>query len=564
MYKSFCWIVVLLLIPSCKSTKEENPSVVFQNGVIYTCDELLPTAQAMVLKNEQILYVGSNEEASSYINKASKVIDLKGKCILPGFVESHSHPTTVGALNFDNLLFLHTTQNLESVLEMVKDYHANNPQIDCIVGFGYLLDALGLSPGETPTAKPLDAISEDIPIFLYDESLHSAWCNGKALEIAQIDEHTPDILPGVSYYVRYPNSQVPTGYLYEKAVFSVASHLPNNEEERLYTNIESVLKDYSAFGFTSIVDADNYFELGTKVLHRMAESKNLPFYYQKSCVADNSFSADLNVQNLEFFDKRYSVDNLFCNTYKLFADGTVELESASLLEPYSSSGAVVNPHYTKEEMLAHISASLQAGYSVHIHAIGDKAQQYALDAFYETKDIKPYVARTIAHNQVFEPQAVMKYGALKDNLFCQSTPSWAQTENGDPTLFKLGPIRFVHQFLLGDVAAQGGVLTFGSDYPANEWEEVNPFYQMYHAVKRGEGADHYLLPHSAGVTREQALKAYTINGARQMGIGHLTGSLKVGKTADFIVVDQDIMQVDLEKFKQTKVEQLFFRGERLY
>ncbi|MGL5272361.1 MAG: amidohydrolase, partial [Phocaeicola sp.] len=453
-----------LLLISCNSSEKNARFTIYENALIYTSDDTLPVAQAMVVSDERIVYIGSDNGAHQFANEPIKVIDMHGKTILPSFIESHAHPTLVGALNFDKLLALSSDNNKEITLQKVREYYKANPQIDCIIGFGFLLESFNLSQGETPTREELDKITDQIPILLYDESLHSAWCNSKALEVANIDENTPDILPGISYYVRYPGTNIPSGYVYESA-FSVAKHLPNITLANLYANILSVLRAYSQYGFTGIVDVDDYFEIGNEVLKQLQEENELPFYYQKAYIVHPTSSPIVNIHKLDSLNKKYTNDQLFYTICKLFLDGTIELETASLLEPYTSSGKVVEPLHTRNELYHHLFTSLNAGYAIHIHAIGDKAQQYALDAFESTKNISPFVTRTIAHNQSFEPNAAKKYGMLGNNYFCQSTPSWIIPYEDDPTILKLGNERFNNQFLWKQVIDEGGTLTLGSDYP---------------------------------------------------------------------------------------------------
>lgn len=544
-----------------------NPQAVvtiYENGTIYTSEDSLPHAEAMVVSGGKILFVGTNSQAETYRKGKVETVDLKGQTVLPGFIESHAHPACYGYMEAGKMISIDGSLNKAEVLNLLRAYLDEHPDAPSLLGQGYGLTSLGLANGETPTAEDLDQITREIPIMLYDEGCHSGWANSKALELAGVNEQTPDPLPGVHYYVRYPGTQKPTGYLYENTGHIVANAMPFNTTPLVASHLESALNTYNRMGFTAIFDAGDVYQTTYPAVAQLQSQGKLNLYYQKAYWADQTLSVSENIHRLKELDKAYTQGNFYCNVYKMFEDGTIEVESASLLEPYSNSGKIVQPFFSEEQSYEHVSAALKAGYAVHAHAIGDKAQQYILDAFLKTKDINPGLPRAIAHNQVFEPQGVAKYAAMKEQLFCQSTPSWSVPEAVEETLHELGAQRFEHQYLWGELVRQGVRVTFGSDYPANLFEEINPFSQIYHAAMRLDSLKGYFPPSDAGVSLEMGVKAYTIYAAQQMGISDKTGSLKAGKNADFIVVDRNIWQCTLEEVRKAQVSNTYFQGNKVY
>lgn len=563
------WLLGLLFIGffvGCSESESGQTALVaiYDNAVIYTCEEDLPVAQAMVVGDDKIVYVGTHEGAAKYKNEKAQVIDLQGKTILPGMIESHAHPGMVAVLNNAGAWTLSWDVDKEQILSEVRAYLKENPQATHIMAMGFNPSALGLPQGETPTSADLDAISTEIPIFLYDDSFHSSWVNSKVLELGGIDEHTPDPVPGISYYVRHPQTNKPTGYMYEGTSHSLVEKMPFFALESVAAELIEFLSYYSQLGFTAIFDAGTLCTSEYDAVANVEAFGALNLYYQKVHPLNYHLTPAENIKKLQQLDSKYTKGNLYCNIYKLYEDGTIEASNASLIEPYSDSGAMAEPFLTEAQTYEHVAAALTAGYAVHCHAIGDRAQKNILDAYVATKDINPHLTRTVAHNEVFEPQGVEKFKLLKDHTFCQSTPSWATVASAAGTMSRLGEERFNnYMYLWGQVIDEGVNVTFGSDYPANLAEDINPFRQMYYAVMRRQTPNDYYPPKEAGVSMEQALKAYTINGAKQMGFSRFTGSLKAGKYADFIVVDRDILRVDPQQVIDTKVEQVYFQGRKV-
>lgn len=558
------FLIHLCLLMCIFSGCTQHPMVtIYENGNIYTCEDSITHAEAMVVSDGKILYVGTEQDVKKYKKGKYNHVNLEGKTVLPGFIESHAHPASYGFMNAGDMITLSATATKEEIIAQLKKYLEKNPDATHIFGKGYGLSHLGLPDGETPTALELDAISTQIPIMLYDDGCHSGWANSKALSLAGVNENTPDPLPGVHYYVRYPGTTKPTGYLCENTGHLVADALPFNTSASVSLHLEDALKNYADMGFTGIVDAGDLHSTTYEAVKQLQNQGKLNMYYQKGYWANQSLSIEENINLLKKLDSQYTQDNFYCNIYKMFMDGTIEAESASLLAPYSHSGKVVEPFFSKEKCTEHVSAALSAGYGVHVHAIGDKGQQYILDAFSATKDINPSIPRAIAHNQVFEPEGITKYTSMKSNLFCQTTPSWASPDGIEETLRKLGKDRFSRQYLWGKIAANGVRITLGSDYPANLIEEVNPFRQIFHAAMRMDSLSGYFPPYDAGLTVQDGIKAYTIYAAQQMGLSDITGSLKVGKNADFIIIDRDIFKCKLEDVKATKVLNTYFQGKKI-
>lgn len=551
-------MVIALCANVCRG--QMSSVTIYVNGNIYTFDDSVRHAEAMAVADGKILGIGTNQDMAASFDGNTVLIDLKGKTVLPGLIESHAHPAGSAFMNAGNIMPVNGKSTKNEIIQQLKDYLKSHPDATHILGIGYALDNLGLPAGETPTAKDLDEVSKDIPILIYDDGCHSGWVNSKTLEIANIDENTPDPLPGANYYVRYPGTNIPTGYLCETTVHTTANAMPFNTVSNVANQLEKGLDYYAQLGFTGIVDAGDLHSTTYDAVKQLRDQNKLNMYYQRGYWASQALSVKDNINKLKQLDKDYSGGNYRCNLYKMFMDGTIDAESGALIEPYSNSGKVVNPFFEMKDLVNHVSSSLASGYGVHVHCIGDKAQQYILDAFYESKNINPHIPRAIAHNQLFEPKGVEKYLAMKDILYCQVTPSRCCTDSvyNAEILKKLGSQRIERLNLWGTLAPYGVRITLGSDYPANLFEEINPFRQIYHAATL-----HNFPPYNSGISVEDGVKGYTINAARQMGLEDITGSLKAGKNADFIIIDRDIFKCSLDDVKDTKVINTYFQGRKV-
>ena len=296
----------LHIIFLCGCCGHQKDVTIFQNGTIYTCEDSFPQAEAMVVSEGKILYEGDSQNLESYKKGDYKLVDVSGKTILPGFIESHTHPACYGFMEAGEMLVIDGTVTKEQILHQLKNYLQEHPEATHILGQGYGLSYLGLSEGETPTAKDLDEISATIPIMLYDEGCHSGWANSVALKLAGVNEGTPDPLPGVHYYVRYPGTRIPTGYLCENTAHIVANALPFNTEEKVGKYLKLALDNYTNMGFTAVFDAGDIYNTTYQAVKQLQDNHQLNLYYQKAYWTDQTLSVSENITRLEEMDKRYS------------------------------------------------------------------------------------------------------------------------------------------------------------------------------------------------------------------------------------------------------------------
>lgn len=535
----------------------------FINTKIYTVDSKQPWAEAMVIEGDNIIYVGSSTGAEEYIDKDTKVNNLKGKMILPGLVDSHAHPAFAAALS--NILEVDADMKKADVLKEIKQYTDKNKDLPVIVGMGFNLLLFG---NDKPTAAELDQIDSERPIFILDEGVHTAWVNSKAMDIGGINKDTPDPIPGSHYFVRDSNGN-PTGLLMESQTFNpLMKKLSIITKDSIASGGESLFPVFSQLGITTVYDAGmvGFEDEGFEGYSKLEKEGLLPFRVSGSYMVQSPNLVPTAVESLKKLHEKYDTELIEAKTIKISYDGTIEGKTAAMEQPYSdgSNGDVLFP---VDEFKSFVSQIDEAGFNAHVHAIGDKALNNTLEAFeylQSTKGNTP-TRKSIGHVQVYSDQAVERLTNLKD-VVVQTTPIWATPDEG--TLNTLGKERFEKTMLMNSVDRAGVRLSFGSDFPASYFLlGLNPFNNMAVGLTRqdvwSEDKD-VLPPVEEKLSLETLIKGYTINGAYQLGMEEEIGSIEVGKKADFIVLDDNFFELTPEELLNVKIIKTYMNGNVVF
>ena len=539
-----------------KNNKQPNETA-YYNGTIYTADDMKPTARAFLVRDGRFVAVGNDED----VKDCPVRVDLKGKCVVPGFVDSHCHAfagITKAAAGF---LFLDPRTKPEDLGEALVSL--TEEEEDSQAG-PLLVMGIQLTQGAFE-AKDIDRVINDRPVLIFSDDGHALLLNSKAMEVLGIDRDTED--PGrESYFQRDPQGN-PTGLVIEIPAMMRCQSLVDDAvtgDAELEEIIEDILNAYANYGYTTIFEAMSADDDETrtfKVLKEMDRKGTLTLRISASFGyhGESILSAEEAMACLKILRDQFSSDHLHPDTLKLFTDGTIEDHTALLHEPYADSPDYSGiPATDPDELKMAARMAAEEGFNIHIHAIGDGAVCLALDTLCSLDPGSG--TKTIAHNQLYSGEEVERIIAEKD-IFFQTTPHWATSD--DYTESFLGKERFRKQFPVGTMFRHGVTVSFGSD-SCLEPETASPFLGMYYAEARG---DHTLChqcypPLSEGIDRWSSLLAYTINGAKQLGLDQETGSITKGKSADFLILDRDIMTCSLEELKDTKVETTFFCGQQ--
>jgi len=556
-----CFVLSIFITINCAYPEPSMKS--FINGKVYTMDTKKPWADAVVIEGNTIVYVGDNEGAKKIINEKTKVYDLKGKMVLPGLIESHIHPA-MGSL-FSGIVILNQDSDKEQLLRDIKKAVLEQKDEKVIGMMGFKASAFG---PDGPTAADLDAIESTKPVIILDYGGHSAWVNSKALEIGGVTKDTSDPVPGGHYYKRDKDGN-PTGWCIEPMSYIPIVYKIGISEEDIMSAEKELFPIISANGFTTVFDAGSFMEEDMlKVYKKMEEEGKLPFRVYACHMVANPKLLDNAVSELQRLDKTYNTKLLKVNVMKIVNDGTLEAYSCGMYDDFlTSKGNKGFELFPPETLFEIVKKSSDAGYNIHIHAIGNRTISNALGVFEKLEKEKGVTKtrKTICHTQFFMPDTVERFKALK-NIIAQTTPVWMVHD--DNTLITVGKEIYGNQVLFNSLDKAGVCVTFGSDFPVSSGiEGLNPFNEIEVGhTRRNIGADEsdILPPEAEKLPVDTLLRGYTINGAFQLGVEDKLGSVEVGKLADMIVIEKNIFEQKPDDIHNNRVLMTIMDGEIVY
>ena len=543
------------MVPAAMAAEPaETADSIYINGNIYTVDDDFTTATAMAVKGDRILYVGDQEGAEAYLGAGTQVTDLEGKTVLPGLIEGHMHINNLG----ENHLKLDCYfKSKEDILEMVRQAAEAAEPGQWIQGSGWL-DTLWETPG-FPTKEELDAVAPDNPVYLLRADNHMGWFNSMALELAGITKDTPE--PQGGQILKTDDGEL-LGCLTDNAAVMVINIIPAWSAEEQKNAILMAQEELFSYGFTSAMDA------GTKVnylqhyedLYESGELK-LRIYAMPLISSTDSAEADYIRENgpvSGLYDDHLSILGV-----KVLGDGALGSRGSALLEDYSDDpGNRGSYRFTDEEIYDIMSLAYNNGYQIAYHAIGDGTNHQVLNAYERVMEENPRedARLRIEHFQIItaeDMQRALDMGILPAMQFTHATSDSNMAED------RIGSERIKTAYAWRTVLDAGSIIIGGSDAPV---EKVNPFHGLYAGVTRmtraGEPEGGWYPEQK--VTREEALRAFTIWAAYGQFEEDLKGSLEPGKLADFIIIDRDYMTCPEADIKDIQVLATYVGNELVY
>ena len=549
----------------CGSLAVAEADWVLRGGVIYSMDDSASHYSAMAFTGNRVTWLGESEAVAAHIGPATEVIELNGRTVMPGFIDTHIH--SMDTLPLINGVKLSPYDSAEQVLATIAEHARTHPYQNPLLGSGFLAPAFGL---EGPTAAQLDAIVSDRPALIIDEGGHTGWANTLALAAAGISRDTPDPVPGAHFFQRDEEGN-PTGWLVEGAAIDpVSEALGVVSEEALALAAPDFFKDMSAVGLTAAFDAGmiDTGELGRRLALSMVEAGALPVRMVASLYVNQPEQLTDALETLEGLNARYHHELFTVSTLKLSIDGTVEAKTAVMLEPYSQpEGHEAKPLLPNPVMFDAVAAAHEADVDLHLHAIGDGAVRSALDAIERARRRYPGsdTRTTICHIEIVHADDVSRFAEL--GAVAQTTPTWFYYD--DLALRYLGIGRFNQMYPLASILRHGGKDTLGSDYPVS-WigkDALNPMFNIEMAVTRQQ-AGNPEVPVQARVSErlsvDQAIRAHTSDAAWQLRLEDKIGTLEVGKLADIVVLDRDPYATDPYEIHTIKVDHTFSDGRLVF
>jgi predicted amidohydrolase YtcJ len=549
---------LLLLSQMSYQVQTTLADIVFKNGNVYTANDKAKTAQAIAVKGDRILFVGSNDEAQKLVGPNTRVVDLKGNTVLPGMVDSHQHLSGVGFREMT--LNLEGTASLADFLAKVKARAEQTKPGDWVTGRGWI--ETHWQPPVFPSRWDLDKVAPNNPVILGRADGHGAVVNSAALKIAGIDKNTRNPFGGE--ISKDKNSGEPNGMLLDAAQGLVRRHIPPSTREEAERAVLLGVERDIKLGWTQIQDAGGTFD-DVDIFKKLYASGAIKMRIYKAVYGPGP-QADRLLKDgpiMGEFGNRLTV-----RTIKVVSDGALGSRGAALLGPYSDSPDTSGFLTVKaEELRPMLIEALRKGIQVETHAIGDRANRFILDEYERALKAVPEADRKIAnprwrveHAQIVNPADIPRFAKL--GIIPSMQPSHAI---GD--LFfapaRLGIPRLAGAYAWESFIKSGVVVPGGSDAPVERGE---PMVEFYAAVARkdpkGFSSDGW-HPEEA-VTREQALKMFTIWPAYAAFEEDLRGTIEPGKLADLTILSADIMKIPEAEILKTRCVMTVIGGEIVY
>jgi predicted amidohydrolase YtcJ len=558
-------LVLLLLIISC-SPKKTPADLIIKSGKIYTMNDQQPSVEAVAVIADKIVYAGDSKGLEKFQGKKTKVIDLQGKTMTPGFIEGHGHFMGLGynEMNLD----LMNVKNYDEILEKVKEAVAKAQPGQWIIGRGWHQEKWDKKPAKMvkgfQTHESLSSISPNNPVYLRHASGHLGFANAKAMQLAGVNQLSIEKLEKESEGGEIIRDELgnPTGIFNERAQSLIAKQIPEETEETNAQALELAIQASLKNGITSFHDAG----ASRRSIELFKKFKKEGKLNTRLYVMVTGFDPKLVYEHFRNGPEIDSTGLLTIRSIKLNCDGALGSRGAWLLEPYTDRPDFSGMATLSMDTVMKISREgLKHGFQICSHAIGDRANKEILDryeiAFKENPEQAKDVRYRIEHAQHIAPNDIPRFGQLgvipaMQAVHLSSDRPWAIERLGEKRI-KEGA--YMWQSLL----KSGAKIVNGTDVPV---EPINPIASFFASVTRqtlkGEPAGGY--EPAEKMTREQALRSYTLDAAYGAFEEKIKGSIEVGKLADFTVFSQDLMMVPDNQLLSTQVEMTILGGKVMY
>lgn len=557
-------------ITACQPPAAVAPAadLVLRNGDIYTVAPSNPRAEAIAVKNGEIVFVGDNASVSKRIGKDTHVVELGGRLVLPGIVDAHLHPLggTIRSLYECTFPFAATPDEVRQTVAACVEEQSDaewilGGQWDSAFFDNFDLD----SPREW-----LDAVSGDAAVLLSDDSGHNAWVNTKALELAGVTADSEEPTGGT---IVRDSGGVPNGVLLESAQGLVYSILPKRPDEYFLNAARWFSNTANAFGITAI-KAAAIEEEEIRAFKIADESDTLNLHVATSIRTPYGHREDpLDYDEIDRIRNTYASGLVDTQFVKIFLDGVpTPARTAAMLFPYlpdqeHGDDFTGGPLHVDKELLALDLIELEKrGYTVKIHTAGDRSVRDALDAIELAREANGDFDKRheLSHAGYIHPADLPRFAEL--NVVADLSPViWHPSPIINAVIAAVGEERGERYWPVRDLLDSDAPVLAGSDWPsavpdANPWMGIEAFVTRKdpRAVTPG------VLWAEQAITLEEAIDIYTMHGARAMRLEDRIGSIEVGKLADFIVLEKNLFEIPIDEVSDTKIVQTYFGGKLVH
>lgn len=535
--------MVVLLLMSVFFSAQKNADLIIHNAKIYTVNSNFNVAQSMAINNGKIVAIGKTSDIlKKYQSK--NIQNLEGKVVFPGFIDAHCHFTGYATDKWKCELW--GTKSWDEVILRMTEYSKNAP-MEWLYGRSW--DQNNWPVKEFPDKEKLDELFPNRPVYLKRIDGHAAVANQKALEIAGITLHTK--INGGE--IEQKNGKL-TGILIDNAMTLVEKHLPQISDDMAINYFAELQKECFSYGLTSLHDCG--ITEHTLSLLEKSQAQNVLKMKVFALLEDNP----------DYYDKwtkkgRYTNGNITVGGFKVYSDGALGSRGACLIHDYSDKKGWRGFLLSDQEHFRTLAKKLKnSNLQMCTHAIGDSANRTILKIYGEVLGGKNDRRWRIEHAQVVDKNDFGFFGKYSVIPSVQPTHAtsdmyWAEE--------RLGKERLKYSYAYEDLLNQNGWLPLGTDFPV---EEISPFKTFLAAVARKDARNFPAngFQKENALTREQAIRGMTIWAAKAAFQENEIGSLEVGKSADFIILNQDLMTIPETEILNTRVLETFSNGKKVY
>jgi predicted amidohydrolase YtcJ len=541
--------------------------LVLTGGVVYTVDARRSRHEALAVKDGRIVALGSAAEAAEWAGPRARTVDLGGRLVLPGFCDAHLHPSFATFELFE--VKLADCRSVPECLDRLALFAAEHPELPAIRGGGWYPTMV---PMEQMTAAAIDRVVPDRPVCLHDDNVHAQWVNSELLRRAGVGRDDPGWNGAV--VERLPDG-APKGLLHEAFPW-VERALPQYTVAQRAEALRHFQREIAGrYGTTLMHEAGVHpWETVLDAYRQLEDDDELTARFCLAVMLDPDEPVGEQIEAAREVRARFTGPLVRAAAVKLFVDGVIETHTGYLAEPYAdrpeSRG---DPIWPVERLMEASVAAAAAGFQLHYHAIGDAAVSLAVDAIAAARrsgagarpgDGRPAPRDIVTHLQLVDPRDYGRMAAL--GVVAAVQPYWF-TRDADycRELRRLVGARADRQYPLKSLLAAGVVVAGASDYP------VSPPPDPLLAIQRGVLRRDPLLPETndelwpeEAASVEAMVEAFTLAGARANFLEDETGSLEVGKSADLVVLREDLLELPAERIHEAAVELTLFRGRPVY